>query len=514
MAFMFGASVIGNASGPGVGTLYVDAVGVSWNQYDQYVIGRNRIACINIDPRDFTGEHKATYTFSSADPDPATAGWTLFVNNEGIPLPGSIWPAYLDHQTVLGIHAGSGTSQVAAACSLGPTRLSGTIELWLALEGDTGTYAIEAGGTSNNRIDFLAIGNGQLSIPSEAGPYPFAMDTWHHLRLDFAGPGQAYLGLGENEYRLVLDQQPLGIFTASADLALDYFGLALQNTEGTGVGRLYLDAVGLSWDPAYQIGDNLQVCGPPARPVVNVTYGDANAALLWVPGDVNTAGGSYEIYCDGSLSPVAIGEWESGEAISWPLAYLLPGTHEFEIIVSDGLGGVASTSVTVNVAASPGGLLAMIDALIAAVQSSDDADWRNPAECRKQAMVQKLEAIKDLIEAGDYAEAYDAFLHDIKPKLTGLKTDENEDPWGHGFFHCPWVMSLTLHQEFKELINPILQGLSLENGTTPPPDHHGCHCHSHHHACGHPSSPHWGYSQSFPNHCREHYFRGHGGRHF
>nr|MDO8085426.1 hypothetical protein [Candidatus Sigynarchaeum springense] len=42
-------------------------------------------------------------------------------------------------------------------------------------------------------------------------------------------------------------------------------------------------------------------------------------------------------------------------------------------------------------------------------------------------------AICELLDGGDFASAYDKLLHDIKPKLTGLKTDENGVPWG-----TPW----------------------------------------------------------------------------
>ncbi len=44
-------------------------------------------------------------------------------------------------------------------------------------------------------------------------------------------------------------------------------------------------------------------------------------------------------------------------------------------------------------------------------------------------------------------------LHDIKPKLTGLKTDENEVPWGN---LGPWIVSEELNDVFKLECNDLL----------------------------------------------------------
>ncbi|MFX1325653.1 MAG: hypothetical protein ACFE8N_11900 [Promethearchaeota archaeon] len=47
-------------------------------------------------------------------------------------------------------------------------------------------------------------------------------------------------------------------------------------------------------------------------------------------------------------------------------------------------------------------------------------------------MSNKLNELQDMISENSFEEAYDKLLHDIKPKLTGLKTDENELPYGNG----------------------------------------------------------------------------------
>ncbi|MHA1325060.1 MAG: hypothetical protein ACTSRL_19900, partial [Candidatus Helarchaeota archaeon] len=97
-----------------------------------------------------------------------------------------------------------------------------------------------------------------------------------------------------------------------------------------------------------------------------------------------------------------------------------------------------------------------IDYLKEEIQESPDEYWRNPASERKAAMNHKLNALKDLISSYTFECAYNKLLHDIKPKLTGLKTDENEVVWGNGVFHNPWVTYSDLQEAFREKCNEIL----------------------------------------------------------
>ena len=73
----------------------------------------------------------------------------------------------------------------------------------------------------------------------------------------------------------------------------------------------------------------------------------------------------------------------------------------------------------------------------------------------KATMINKLNEVKDLISENDFEEAYDKLLHDIKPKLTGLKTDENENPWGNGVFKNPWVVCPELQGIFHVICEII-----------------------------------------------------------
>jgi len=102
-----------------------------------------------------------------------------------------------------------------------------------------------------------------------------------------------------------------------------------------------------------------------------------------------------------------------------------------------------------------------IDQLIKEIQSSSDEDWRNPINNRKLTMNNKINELKEFISSNDFEDAYNKLLHDIKPKLTGLKTDEYENLWGNGVFNNPWVISSDLNEEFRLNCNQILTHIAI-----------------------------------------------------
>jgi archaellum component FlaG (FlaF/FlaG flagellin family) len=113
-----------------------------------------------------------------------------------------------------------------------------------------------------------------------------------------------------------------------------------------------------------------------------------------------------------------------------------------------------------------------LDALIEKVQNSPDECWKKPAQNRKDTICNKIDELQDLIDQGDFENAYDKLLHDIKPKLTGLKTDEHEEPWGNGVYNQPWVICPDLQLEFRDECNLILSEINpqaiYDDDKTPP----------------------------------------------
>ena len=106
-----------------------------------------------------------------------------------------------------------------------------------------------------------------------------------------------------------------------------------------------------------------------------------------------------------------------------------------------------------------GGVISKIDALIEYIIETPEDCWRKPAQNRKNTMINKLTSLKYLISQELFEEAYNKMLHDIKPKLTALKTDENEEPWGNGIFKQAWVVCEDLRDIFRVDCNTILNDL-------------------------------------------------------
>lgn len=98
-----------------------------------------------------------------------------------------------------------------------------------------------------------------------------------------------------------------------------------------------------------------------------------------------------------------------------------------------------------------------IDQFIVAIQESPDELWGDPTEQRKNAMTNKLLELKELFLSDVFEESYDKLLHDIKPLLTGLKTDENNIDWGNGIFKNAWV----IYEDFEIRCNEILSHLQI-----------------------------------------------------
>ena len=138
----------------------------------------------------------------------------------------------------------------------------GSFEFWIAsttnsssnqviVQSDNGTYqhAWRIFLTDGNiRIDrpvggFLTIGTYQIN-------------TWYHIRVDFrSNTGNPYMGLNQNEYRVYIDGVDKGIYDYKYPQDPDRVHLAAF---GTGEDfSSYFDAFGYSWDPAYELGNNL-----------------------------------------------------------------------------------------------------------------------------------------------------------------------------------------------------------------------------------------------------------------
>ena len=94
------------------------------------------------------------------------------------------------------------------------------------------------------------------------------------------------------------------------------------------------------------------------------------------------------------------------------------------------------------------------------IQASPNECWKKPAQNRKNAVCNKLTELQQLITEENFEEAYDKLLHDIKPKLTGLKQDEHEISWGNGVYNQPWVICSDLQAIYLDKCDSILSQIN------------------------------------------------------
>ena len=140
----------------------------------------------------------------------------------------------------------------------------GTIELWV-LGVNVSDTALEISSLDNSSITGITLRlhtNGwyyygkygdqlisNASIPQD--------NQWHHIRLDFRCSGTAdYMGLTESSYRVYIDGINLGELSF-CEPYFDKLNSFIITTDNISDSEWWVDAIGFSWDPNYNIGDNL-----------------------------------------------------------------------------------------------------------------------------------------------------------------------------------------------------------------------------------------------------------------
>ncbi|MFX1391253.1 MAG: hypothetical protein ACFE9Z_14400 [Promethearchaeota archaeon] len=147
----------------------------------------------------------------------------------------------------------------------------GTIEFWFRIEAGTSmknteirlNWGLDPGEAATNIRIYGALQQWQFyngswtPIPNVADPLN---NTWHHIRIHFRCFGATpYVGLGENQFEVIIDGTSSGLldFQQSADQIAMFIPTHTQ-AAGYKDNYAYLDAIGYSWDPNYNIGDNLK----------------------------------------------------------------------------------------------------------------------------------------------------------------------------------------------------------------------------------------------------------------
>jgi PKD repeat protein len=162
--------------------------------------------------------------------------------------------------------------------------------IWLGSEGDW---------WYKNGEDYLQISD----LPSMLN------DTWHHIRVDFdCRENGNYYGLSKSQFNIRID----GVQSQHGPFSFEYpvsdFSWNIWSTKEQGEDySIYLDAIGASWDPSYEVGDNRYHRASVYTDTEIIFSGDCsdtstdkdNLRYLWMFGDNQTGFGQTVLHSYG-----------------------------------------------------------------------------------------------------------------------------------------------------------------------------------------------------------------------
>ena len=205
-------------------------------------------------------------------------------------------------------------------------RSHGTIELWLRFNRTSDWFGLGSRDTINNQVLLrVSVESGKwryrnsagtlLIVPNVADP---VADKWTHIRIDFrCHNAPSYLGLTDDRYNVTIDGVSSGEIEHWGDGNLDYKFLVVQSDPAT-IMKSWVDAVGFSWDPNYNIGDNLN-----------------EGLLLSYDNTTNLDWQGYSL--DGQANNTILGN----KTIPLPSG----GTHQIQVFANDSLGTMYESAV-------------------------------------------------------------------------------------------------------------------------------------------------------------------------
>jgi len=204
------------------------------------------------------GYYPATYGFIDDNDNSVPVDWQdLSTGSNNF----RIIPDKFGHQKVLrGIDVGTGIVSHARNYF---NNTQGTIEFWWAVDSvaTTSSYAVYLRDSIDASLFGIWVHGGNILLYTvdgwvDMGDLSMEVNTWNHVRLDFrSNNGNSYEGLLTDEFKLYYNEVEKGTYTFNVtgdpNYLMIYSGYA-------SVGEAFFDAFGYSWDPNYNVGDNLK----------------------------------------------------------------------------------------------------------------------------------------------------------------------------------------------------------------------------------------------------------------
>ncbi|MHA2185640.1 MAG: hypothetical protein ACXAAI_11625, partial [Promethearchaeota archaeon] len=203
------------------------------------------------------GYYPSTYGFENDEIGEEPDDWALFPGNPAMST--EILSELDGHKNVIDMNKGNtyGDNYNLYQYFSEPQEY-GAIELWIRttdpsegshfhLQNDT--IAVWGFGISDNTFNYFEPG---VWIPVS---YPASNNVWYHVRVEFECGSGNHFGLSEDSWRMFINGTQFGDYNFSiAHSSMKNLRIS-QNWRYDNY-HTYTDAIGYSWDPNYNIGDN------------------------------------------------------------------------------------------------------------------------------------------------------------------------------------------------------------------------------------------------------------------
>ncbi|MHA1150120.1 MAG: LamG-like jellyroll fold domain-containing protein [Promethearchaeota archaeon] len=208
-----------------------------------------------------SGYYPATYGFENDTIGGDPSSWTI---NEATGTV-NVYSSLANHKNILEFHdTGSGNVQITDPIS---SKENGTVEFWIYPQAaSTGAFEFVASDSTHWRIEFRCqrIDNNHHKFMYNNGTSWYDItssvnsDEWYHIRIDFETSTNGYMGLSEDTWKVQINQVEYGAYTYYGGSSESFISQYFSTNAVYADYYYYLDAVGYSWDPNYNSGDNLE----------------------------------------------------------------------------------------------------------------------------------------------------------------------------------------------------------------------------------------------------------------
>ncbi|MFX1391908.1 MAG: PKD domain-containing protein, partial [Promethearchaeota archaeon] len=292
-----------------------------------------------------TTEYIATYNWKNAIVNSIPNGWNVY-NLEDSPPPTTsvsiVESGVESHDKVLRLKDNSHQKGISIGNSFDDQDF-GTVEFWVNTNDTSSkTWAISLWDDSDMALQVL-INNMEWQYTTNTNyndifpSLAVEEDTWYHVRIDFCidNPSGIYNSLISQQFKVAVNDFESSIYNID-NTDIKKINTIKLETGLTDIGASWINAIGYSWDPYYEIGDN-------RNPII--TYSDKVVFLLSAQNVTETES---DINSLRYFWQFGDGTYSYGKHVEHQ--YGAPGLYKITLMVKDDNGeiGISNQYLSVN----------------------------------------------------------------------------------------------------------------------------------------------------------------------